>query len=198
MVLGCGSMGLMTIRALQALAPEAQVTALARYQLQAEAARRFGAHKVHVGEDGYQVTAATTGARLFRGQMGSAILLGGFDIVYDCVGLGRTLTDALRWARAGGHVVLVGDQFEKLHVDLTPLWYQEVKLSAPAAHSTEDWGGEKIETYELAARLFQSGTVSVDGLITHRYPLARWREAVETAMNKRQHQSIKVALVFES
>jgi threonine dehydrogenase-like Zn-dependent dehydrogenase len=197
MVLGCGSMGLMTIRALHALVPEAQVTCLARYQFQAEAARRFGAQEVHVGEDGYQVTAATTGARLYRGQMGSAILLGGFDVVYDCVGLGRTLTDALRWARAGGRVALVGDQLSTLHVDLTPTWYQEVELLAPAAHSTELWEGEKVETYEVAARLFQAGKMTTDGLITHRFPLSRWRQAVETAMNKRQHQSIKVAFEFE-
>jgi threonine dehydrogenase-like Zn-dependent dehydrogenase len=47
--------------------------------------------------------------------MGNAILPGGYDVVYDFVGLGCTLTDALRWARAGGRVVLVGNQFEILH-----------------------------------------------------------------------------------
>lgn len=198
LVLGCGSMGLMTIRALKALAPESQVTAMARHQFQAEAARRFGAHEAHVDKDGYELTAAATGAQLFRGQMGSAILLGGFDVVYDCVGLERTLTDSLRWTRAGGRVVLVGDQLKKLHVDLTPVWYQEVTLVGPTAHSTESWEGENVETYEIAARLFQAGKMTTDGLITHRFPLARWREAIDAAMDKRQHQSIKVAFTFES
>jgi threonine dehydrogenase-like Zn-dependent dehydrogenase len=196
MVLGCGSIGLVTIQALRALVPEAQVTALARYPFQAQAARRLGAQEVHTGGDAYQITAAATGARLYRGNMGSAMLLGGFDVIYDCVGTGNTLTDALRLARAGGKAVLVGDQFEMLRVDLTPLWYQEVQLLAPFAHDVERWQGEQTGTFELAARLFEAGKLTTDGLITHRFPLSRWREAVQAAMDKRQHQSIKVAFEF--
>ena len=197
MVLGCGSMGLMVIRALHALAPESNVTAVARYPFQAEAARKFGADEAHVGKDVYEVTADATGAKLYRGKMGGAMLLGGFDIVYDCIGIGSTLTDALRCARAEGLVVLVGNQFELLKVDMTPLWFQEVRLVAPMAHGMEQWQGETVETYELAARLFQSGDLMSDGIITHRFHLSQWREAVKAAMDKRKHQSIKVAFVFE-
>jgi threonine dehydrogenase-like Zn-dependent dehydrogenase len=196
MVLGCGSIGLMTLQALRALVPEAQVTALARHPFQAEAARRLGADKVHTGGDPYEITAAATGARLYRGGMGSAMLLGGFDVVYDCVGLGKTLSDALRSARAGGRAVLVGNQFEMLRVDLTPLWYQEVQLSAPLAHDIEHWQGQEIGTFELAAQLLQAGKLTTDGIITHRFPLSRWREALRTAMDKRRYRSIKVAFEF--
>jgi threonine dehydrogenase-like Zn-dependent dehydrogenase len=196
MVLGCGSIGLMTVQALRVLVPQAKVTALARYPFQAEVARRLGAHEVYQGADPYEMTAETTGARLYRGSMGSVALLGGFDVVYDCVGLAGTLTTALRCARAGGRVALVGDQFLMLHVDLTPLWYQEIQLVAPLAHDIERWQGEEISTFAFAARLFLADKLTTEGLITHRFPLSRWRDAIRTAMDKRRYQSIKVAFEF--
>ncbi|MCD6290020.1 MAG: alcohol dehydrogenase catalytic domain-containing protein [Anaerolineae bacterium] len=196
-VLGCGIIGLMTIQALRALTPEAHITALARYPFQAEAARRLGAHEVRLREDGYQVTAEITGAKLHNGMFGNRMLLGGFDVVYDCVGTGHTITDALRWARAGGRVMLLGVQFRRVNVDLNPVWYQEVQLLGIYGHGREVWQGEEIETFELTRRLFQEGRLTSEGLITHRFPLSRWREAVRVASNKRRYQSIKVAFVFE-
>jgi threonine dehydrogenase-like Zn-dependent dehydrogenase len=198
LVLGCGIIGLMVIQALRALAPQVHVTALARYEFQAEAARRLGATEVRVREDGYAVAVEVTGARAYRGMMGSTMLLGGFDVVFDCVGTGKTLTDTLRWARAGGRVVLVGVQFQPLTVDLTPVWYQEVRLLGAMAHGHEVWQGEEIGTFELTARLFEERKLTAEGLITHRFPLAQWREAIAAASSKRAHQAIKIAFTFES
>ncbi|GAB4567686.1 MAG: zinc-binding dehydrogenase [Anaerolineae bacterium] len=196
-VLGCGIIGLMVIQALKALYPDVHVTALARYPFQGDAARRLGADEVRVRQDGYEVTAEITGARLYRGKMGGAMLLGGFDVVFDCVGNARTITDSLRWARAGGQVVLVGIQFLPLTVDLTPVWYQEVQLLGTMSHGSEVWQGERIGTFELTARLMAEGKITTEGLITHRFPLSRWREAIMTATDKRRHRSIKVAFTFE-
>ena len=44
------------------------------------------------------------------------MLLGGFDVIYDCVGSARTLQDSLRWARARGTVVLAGIKFAPMRV----------------------------------------------------------------------------------
>ncbi len=196
LVLGCGIIGLMTIQAVRALAPEAHVTAFARYPFQAEAARRLGAHEVRTDRDGYAAAAEITGARLYRGMFGSAMMLGGFDVIYDCVGTARTVTDCLRWARAGGRVVIVGVQFKLLTVDLSPVWYQEVQLLGAMAHGREVWEGEETSTFELTAQLFQEKRLTAEGLITHRFPLSRWREAIETAADKRRHQAIKVGFAF--
>lgn len=196
-VLGCGIIGLVTIQALRALAPEAHITALARYPFQAEHARRLGAHEVRVREDGYEVTAEVTGAKLYRGMFGNKMLLGGFDVVYDCVGTGRTITDSLRWARAKGRVMLVGVQFRPLTVDLSPIWYQEVQLLGVYAHGQDVWQGRETGTFELTTRLLQEGKLTTEGLITHRFPLARWKEAIRVASDKRRYQSIKVAFTFE-
>lgn len=118
----------------------------------------------------------------------------GLHVVYDCVGKARTLSDALRWARARGRVVLVGNELKRLTLDLSPLWFQKVALSAPAVHGIEDWQGETISTFDLAARLLAADELTAESLITHRFPLAQWQDALAAAMDKGTHESIKVAL----
>ncbi len=61
-------------------------------------------------------------------------------------------------------------------------------------YGQEDWKGERLDTFELAAILAESGDLVLDGLITHRFPLSQWREAVTVAVDKKKHRSIKVAL----
>ncbi len=52
------------------------------------------------------------------------LVVGGFDVVYDCVGSSATLTDSLRWTRAGGAVQIVGLHFAPMaKIDLTPVWF---------------------------------------------------------------------------
>jgi threonine dehydrogenase-like Zn-dependent dehydrogenase len=196
LVVGCGIIGLMTAQALRALAPRADVTVMARHTFQAEATRRAGAADVRCGSDGYDVTVEATGARLYRTRLSGAMLLGGFDTVFDCVGTSKTLSDSLRWARADGTVVMVGIQYKKYSADLSPLYYQEVRLLGSWAYGRETWLGERLDAFELAARLASNGTLVLDRLITHRFPLLRWREAVAVAVDKTTHRSIKVAFDF--
>ncbi len=194
LVIGCGIVGLMTLQTLHALAPQTEVTALARHGFQAELARDLGASDVYVGGDGYRITEEKTGARLYEGRFGSRMLLGGFDAVFDCVGTSTTLTDALRWARAGGSVVTVGIQYKIYKSDLSPLYYQELRLLGTWGYAREEWNGERLDAFEFAARLVESGDLKFDRLITHRFPLSEWREAVAVSVDKRKHRSVKVAL----
>jgi L-iditol 2-dehydrogenase len=121
--------------------------------------------------------------------------LGGFDVVYDCVGSAHTLRDSLRWARAGGAVVMVGVKLSPLKVDLSAIWSQEVDLTGLYSHGVETWQGKPWRTYDLTVELIRQGKLVTDGLITHRFPLSRWRQAINTAMDKRSG-SIKVVLDY--
>ncbi|MFQ5854645.1 MAG: zinc-binding dehydrogenase [Anaerolineae bacterium] len=192
LVLGCGIIGLLTLQAARAVAPEAKITAIARYPHQAVAARRLGADHVLTGKrDTYRMIAQLTGARHYEGSFGSQVLVGGFDVIYDCVGKAGTVEDALRWTRAGGAVVIVGIDLNRLKLDLTPVWYYEVDLLGSMASGAETWNGERLSTFELTARWFAEGKLTADGLITHRFPLADYRKAIETATDK-SNRSIKV------
>jgi threonine dehydrogenase-like Zn-dependent dehydrogenase len=113
------------------------------------------------------------------------MLLGGFDVVFDCVGSAQSVQDSLRWARAGGAVVLVGVTLERMRVDLSPVWYQEVNLIGSMAHGMETWNGASQSTYDLTCDLLLRGKLTATGLITHYFRLENWREAIKTAMDKR-------------
>jgi threonine dehydrogenase-like Zn-dependent dehydrogenase len=195
LVLGSGIVGLNTLQCLRAVSPECQITVIARHSHQVEMARRLGADDVVIGEDGYQATARITGAKLYQGMFGNRMLLGGFDVIYDCVGSAKTLQDSLRWARAGGAVVMVGVKLTSLKLDLTPVWYQEVELIGLLAHGAEPWEGQSWRTYDLVIDLMRQGKLTVDGLITHRFPISQWQQAVSTALDKR-NGTIKVVFDY--
>jgi hypothetical protein len=60
-----------------------------------------------------------------------------------------------------------------MHIDLTPVWYQEIDLIGLLAHGMEEWNGETLSTYDLTVRLLQQKKLHADGLITHRFPLSQ-------------------------
>ncbi len=194
LVLGSGIVGLNVIQALRALAPDCHITAAARYPHQQAMARRLGAEDFLDGADGYQAAGRITGAKRYEGMMGSRMCLGGFDVVYDCVGSDATLQDCLRWTRAGGTVVLAGVKLKPLSLDLTPVWHQEVNLIGLNSHGQESWQGRQLQTFELVIELLRQGKLTIDGLITHRFPLEKWKQAIETAQDKK---SGAIKVVFD-
>jgi threonine dehydrogenase-like Zn-dependent dehydrogenase len=197
LVLGAGIIGLLVVQAVRAVAPGCRITALARYDHQAEAARRLGADDVLRRGD-YASIAQATGARYYQAPLNRGMLLGGFDLVFDCVGSGRTVEDSLRWTRAGGAVVLVGVDMSRARVDLNPVWYQEVDLVGSLAHGADEWQGRRCHTYEWVYELFRSGRLTEAGLITHRFPLRDYRQAIATSMDKKSARPIKVVFQFEA
>ncbi len=183
LVVGAGIIGITTANSIKAVSPDCHLCVVARYPHQAEAAKQAGADEV-IQEDIYQATKRVTDAKLYKGMYGNRMLLGGFDIIYDCVGSGESLTDSLRLARAGGTVVLVGAKIAPVNVDLTPVWYQEVSLIGTYAHGHEDYEEEQISTFDLVFKLFQQGKLKDKGLITNRFPLERWKDALLSSMDK--------------
>ena len=170
LVLGCGIIGLLTLQAARAVAADCRITAIARYPHQAEAARALGANKV-IARPTYADIAQATGAHYYAAPMNKGMLLGGFDVVYDCVGSARTVEDSLRWARAEGTVVIVGVDLARLSLDISPIWYQEVGLIGSLAHGAEMWQGQRRHTYDWVLDLLRAGKINTDGLITHRFRL---------------------------
>lgn len=194
LVLGCGMIGLGVVAAIRALYPEAEIYAAARYPQQKERATRLGAQLIE--GDPFMATARITGAQVFTGEFGNRTALGGFDVVYDCVGTGETIATSLRISRAGGTVVVVGVHLHRMKTDLTPLWHQEVNLIGAYAHGTELVNGKPILTYELTADLLRNRKIPAQGWVTHRFPLERWQEAITTARDKTLG-SIKVMFVWD-
>lgn len=198
LVLGCGTVGFLLIQAILNLQPACAVTALAQFPWQAEMALAYGAQHVFLaGDDGYAETARLTDANLYEGRAGNRMLLGGFDTVFDVVGIAPTLNNALRWTRAGGTVVLVGVNLHRMKLDVTPIWYQEVDLIGAVGHDIVTWEGVSLSTFELAMQWMQEEKLDCKGLLTHRFPLESYRRAFSTAMDKHGCRSVKVAFEME-
>lgn len=185
LVIGCGVIGLLTVRVTRIVAPGTHITAMARYSHQAEAARLLGADEVLAAGQEYEEVARVTGGHLYAGPLGNKTLLGGFDVIYDIVGNGQTIKDSLRWARAGGTVVVVGISPKIVKTDLSPVWHQEVTLLGSVVHGAESWDGQSVHGYHLVTQWMRDGSLPTAPLITHRFPLEEYKRAIATAIDKR-------------
>lgn len=195
LVIGEGIIGLLTAQMVKVIEPDSYVAVIARYPHQAEMAAHMGADEVIKGSNLYAEMARVTDAKYYRSPMNRGMLLGGFDVVYDCVGDSRTIIDGLRWTKAGGAVVLVGVSLSNLKVDLNPIWYQEVDLIGSHTFGMEGWNGRKLHTFDLVIEMFLDGRLVHEGLITHRFPFADYKRAIATAADKRSG-SIKVVFQY--
>jgi threonine dehydrogenase-like Zn-dependent dehydrogenase len=192
LIIGAGIIGLLTVQAVRAVSPQCRLAVVAKYPHQAEAARRFGANEIIGREDRYAAVARLTGGKRYTAPLNRGMILGGFDVIYDCVGTGDTVTDALRWTRAGGAVVLIGIDFSVMKVDLNPVYHQEVDLVGSRGHDVDEWQGRRRHTYEWVVDLIRAGKFRDDGLITHRFPLKAYKRAIATSISKSAEKPIKV------
>ena len=206
LVMGGGTIGLLTTQVVHAMVPEATVTSLARYPVQVEMATRMGASRILYQQDGISAVAKHTGGHHFKRRFGPDLLIGGFDVVYDTIGSTETLQSAIRWTRGEGVVVEAGMQLAPSTLDLTPIWHQQISVLGVSGHGTEDWpestglsawasgNRERVFTFALAATLIREHRLTPERLLTHRFPLREVRRAVEVARDKATHHSIKVLL----
>jgi len=192
LVLGCGAIGLLTIAVAKAMQPGCEVVALARYPFQAEMAHKMGADDVIIREKNpYKHIASLTGAKYYEGYLGNKILLGGFDVVYDSIGNDSSINDALRWVKARGSVVIIGINFKPGKIDYSPIWHQEINVTGINCHAMEDGG---LSSFDVAADLLVNKRIPVDNFITHRFPMANYRDAIKTFFSKGEQKAIKIVL----
>ncbi len=199
LIIGAGTIGLLILQVIRALTPQATVSVMARHSFQVEQATRMGAANILYSQDSYQDVERVTGAQLYRGMFGNKMLLGGYDLIYDTIGSKQTIHDSLRWTRADGTVVLVGLSLHTMHLDLTPVWYREVELIGSLGHGMEIWPigtYERSSTFAIAAEMIEQGQIHAEKLITHRFALNNYREALSTATNKSRSRAIKVVFDY--
>jgi threonine dehydrogenase-like Zn-dependent dehydrogenase len=120
------------------------------------------------------------------------MLIGGYDIVFDVVGIPETLNNAIRWTKAFGTVILVGVYLHRMKIDLSPIWYQEVNLKGAIGHDVVPWKKQLISTFDLAMLWMNKGIIETEVLLTHRFALDEYKAAFETALDKKGKKSIKV------
>jgi len=199
LVLGAGTAGLCTVAALRALGSGARIIVVAKYPFQGEMARRFGADELIYLRRGdlFRAVAEATGAKVYKPILGKRVLVGGADIVYECVGSESSIDDSLRFARSGGIVVLMGMAFILKRVDWTPIWFNELTIRGSVWGSTETFQGRRVRTMQLALEWMAEGKLDLSPLVTHRFGLDDYKRALAVTANKGRYQVIKSLFVFD-
>jgi L-iditol 2-dehydrogenase len=199
LVVGAGIIGLATLAALKGLFPDNPVTVLARHSHQASAARACGADQVVASDDRgehFQELARISGARVV-GRKDDVMLMGGYPYVVEAVGAPRSITEALRAVAHRGTVLMLGAT-GVTEVDLTPVWYKEAALVGSIDHTVDPGpapglaGAVDRHSVDRALDILAAGLVPYDTLVTHEFPLAEYRTAVETAIDRKHSRAIKV------
>lgn len=194
LVIGAGSIGLLTLAALRAIAPDAEVTVLARHDVQREHAQRLGAAAVVMDRgDRTAALAAASGARLLETIIGPPASVGGFDRTFVCVSGRAGVEDALRFTRAGGTVVLLGNVRSLDGLDWTPVWLKELTLRGSLTYGHH---GSGRGAFEEALDLIATGRAPIAPLLTHTFPLVEHARALATATGKGPSRSVKVAFRY--
>lgn len=196
LVMGCGSIGLLVIAALRAIRNPCRIIAVVRYAHQAEQAKALGADCIVYDRDRLEdQIVELTGAQRLKPEIGGAVFIGGVDVTYDCVGSSHSLDRSIRFTRAGGAVGVVGMPAVPRGIDWTAIWYKELKVVGAYAYGLDEYEGERVRTFALAARFVSQQSDLLTPLVGARFALAQFRDAIDCARFTRRSGVIKT--VFE-
>lgn len=188
LVVGSGAVGLLTLVALRAFTDAGRIVVVAKHARQGRLAQQLGASTVTRPDAAVGTVRSHTRALRLHPDLGPDFLLGGVDVAIDCAG-SRSSTDlALRATRAGGRVVLSG--MPPAGVDLSPAWFRELTVVGAYATGREPSAGG-ASSFELALELAATADLDELGLAT--YPLPRWRQAIDHALDAGRLGTTKVA-----
>lgn len=196
LVIGGGAIGQCAIASLRATGTQVRVIALVKHPFQGDMARRLGADEIvrlRRGDAHYDEIARLTGATLRKAMLGKRVMIGGVDTTMECVGVGRSIDDALRLTRGGGRVVLLGLASVPRGIDWTPIWLKELQVTGSYIYGVETWQGRKVRTMDLVLEWMAQRKVDLSSLVTHKFPLDAYPEALATAMGKGESKAFKVA-----
>ncbi len=194
LVYGSGTLAFAAIALLRHLYPAAEVWAATRPGLRAALAARLGAHAVlsSAPEELVAEVARRAGTTPLRPWSKRDWLQDGPAVVYDTIGSTETVETSLRLLATGGTLVVSGVEPPK-RFEWTPLYFKELRVIGSNGFGIEDVGGTAKHAMEHYFDFVAAG-FDLTPVITHRFPLERWDEAVLTLKNSRRTGAVKVLL----
>jgi threonine dehydrogenase-like Zn-dependent dehydrogenase len=135
---------------------------------------------------------ARLGGGTVAGRGRNTVLMGGYGVVVDAVGSSEVFAQATRFCAQRGTVYAMG-ALGTVHADLAALYFKELEVVGTLCHAVDQLNGEGEHSFDRALALLAQGKYPADIIVTHDYALADYREALETAQN-RKAGAIKVLL----
>lgn len=195
LIIGGGVIGNLVVQSIRALAPACRISVVEPSPFAAEVVVACGADDIIPPGQLLPKTAEITGARLYKPMIGKPVPMGGFDRVFDTVGVSATLNLSLRVLKARGTLSVVGIGGD-VKLDLTPLWLKLQTVMGVYAYGTVDDDGSRRHVFEIAMDMMRLKRITAEQLVTHRFRLEDYRRMIEINMNKGRHRAIKTIVTF--
>ena len=192
-VYGAGLLGQHVIRGLRALGSKARIVVVARHEFQRTAALAGGANEV-LRTPSRRALASTLGGRFLPTTLGGGTVEGAADIFFDAVGSTASLQEGLLQLKPRGQLVLIASSALVGPLDLSPLWFRELRITGSALCGSTTYRRETKRTYERALELLAARPDLWRDLVTHIFPLREYSKAFGIALDKKRYGSFKVAL----
>lgn len=106
------------------------------------------------------------------------------DVIIECVGVGATARDAIRVARKGTRIVIAGVFEQDVSVSMGLVQDHELELIGTLMYLNDD--------FPTALRLLAEGAAHAEPLVSHRFPLKEAAKAFEVA--DRRSGALKVLI----
>lgn len=112
----------------------------------------------------------------------------GMDVAVICIGVPALVNEALQLTRPGGRVNVFAGLADKgwAEVEANLIHYKELEVTGTSNSRRRD--------FATALRLIENGSINVEQMVTHRYPLPEAVEAIELSASG---EGIKVAAIPE-
>jgi threonine dehydrogenase-like Zn-dependent dehydrogenase len=196
LVYGACSLGLCALAILRALYPDVAVAVVARFDAQAQLARRFGADIVFAHEPRLAIIEGLVswgGGRLWQPLQGLPMAHpGAVDIVYDTVGKPETFEVGVRVLVSRGTLVKAG-----VHApgrwEWSPLYFKEISWVGSNAFGVEEVDGQRKHAISHYLDLVAGGRIDLRPMLTHTFRLDQWRDAFLAIANQGETGAVKVA-----
>src|SRR5438445_7028388 len=197
LVYGAGALGTTATAILRALHPDVEVMVVARFEAQAEMARRLGAVVVaHEPRRSLIEEAAAWSGGVLCGSEGLPMAYpGGIDVVYDTVGRPETFEVGVRLLKARGTPLKAGVH-GPARWRWTPLYFKDISWVGSNAFGFDEVEGVRQHGIQHYLDLVGDGRVDLTGMLTHTFALDAWRQAFATIATQGETGAVKVAFDF--
>jgi threonine dehydrogenase-like Zn-dependent dehydrogenase len=194
LVYGSGTLAFSAIALVRHLYPGQEIWAATRSGTRAELARKLGADAVlsSVTDELVHEVAARSSAAPLMPWSGKEWLQDGPGVVYDTIGSAETVETSLRLLASSGTLVVSGVEPPK-RFEWTPMYFKELRVVGSNGFGIEEVAGVKKHAFEHYFDFALAG-MDLTPVVTHRYALERWREAVLTLADARTTGAVKVLL----
>ena len=194
LVYGSGTLALTAVGWLRHLYPTIEVWVACRPGARAALATQIGAHAVLPcqPDDLVHEVGRRCGARPLVPWSKRAWLQDGPGVVYDTVGSTETVETSLRLLATGGALVVSGVE-PPGRFEWTPLYFKELRVIGSNAFGVEEVQRVRKHAFEHYFDFVAKG-LDLTPLITHRFPLSDWAQALMTIADHGRTGAVKVLL----